>query len=108
MLEGHTDVVSEGNRARGRMTRSGRVVGREGSTAAGSCDMKAGLAVALVTAKAFRTAGIAWKGKIRLGLVCDEEGMMIGIKHFIRGGPRGRCHRVPGARSRRRTTSASA
>ena len=27
-----------------------------------------------------------WTGKIRLGLVCDEEGMMIGIKHFISAG----------------------
>jgi succinyl-diaminopimelate desuccinylase len=48
--------------------------------------MKAGLAVALVTVKAFRCAGVAWAGKIRLGMVCDEEGMMIGIKHFIRSG----------------------
>jgi succinyl-diaminopimelate desuccinylase len=48
--------------------------------------MKAGLAVALVTARAFRAAGATWNGKIRLGFVCDEEGMMIGIKHFIKGG----------------------
>src|SRR5512136_3010049 len=51
MLEGHTDVVSEG--ARERWTRDpfgaevvdGRIYGR------GSCDMKAGLAVAMITAK---------------------------------------------------------
>ena len=86
MLEGHTDVVSEGSR--GRWTRDpfggeiaeGKIFGR------GSCDMKAGLAVALVTAKAFMKAGGGWRGKIRLGLVCDEEGMMIGIKHFIEKG----------------------
>jgi succinyl-diaminopimelate desuccinylase len=48
--------------------------------------MKAGVAVGLLTAKAFRNSGILWKGKIRLGLVCDEEGMMIGIKDFIRRG----------------------
>jgi succinyl-diaminopimelate desuccinylase len=86
MLEGHTDVVSEGDRASwkhdpfGAQIADGRIYGR------GSCDMKAGLAVALVTAKAFRRAGVAWAGKIRLGLVCDEEGMMIGIKHFIGAG----------------------
>jgi succinyl-diaminopimelate desuccinylase len=86
MLEGHTDVVSEGDRGSwkhdpfGAQIAEGRIYGR------GSCDMKAGLAVALVTAKAFRRAGVAWAGKIRLGLVCDEEGMMIGIKHFIRAG----------------------
>ena len=86
MLEGHTDVVSEGDRGAwshdpfGADISDGRIYGR------GSCDMKAGVAVALLTARAFRTSGVAWKGKIRLGLVCDEEGMMIGIKHFIRAG----------------------
>jgi succinyl-diaminopimelate desuccinylase len=86
MIEGHTDVVSEGNRSLwkhdpfGAERVDGRIYGR------GSCDMKAGLAVALVTAKAFKTAGVPWKGRIRLGFVCDEEGMMIGIKHFIKAG----------------------
>jgi succinyl-diaminopimelate desuccinylase len=86
MLEGHTDVVSEGGRSGwtrdpfGGEIVDGRLYGR------GSCDMKAGLAVALVTAKVFRWAGVPWKGKIRLGLVCDEEGMMLGIKSFIRAG----------------------
>ena len=86
MLEGHTDVVSEGSRGSwthdpfGGEIAEGRIYGR------GACDMKGGLAVALVTAKAFHTAGVPWKGKIRLGLVCDEEGMMLGIKSFIRAG----------------------
>ncbi|HYW85993.1 MAG TPA: M20 family metallopeptidase [Spirochaetia bacterium] len=86
MLEGHTDVVSEGSRERwthdpfGGEVTGGRIYGR------GSCDMKAGIAVALTTVKAFRTAGVPWSGRIRLGLVCDEEGMMLGIKHFIRAG----------------------
>ncbi len=86
MLEGHTDVVSEG--ARERWTRDpfgaeiveGKLFGR------GSCDMKAGVAVALLTAKTLAKAGVPWGGKIRLGFVCDEEGMMIGIKDFIRRG----------------------
>ncbi|HEY9593201.1 MAG TPA: M20 family metallopeptidase [Spirochaetia bacterium] len=86
MIEGHTDVVSEGDRALwkhdpfGGERVEGRIYGR------GSCDMKAGVAVALVTAKAFRNAGVPWHGKIKLGLVCDEEGMMLGIKHFIKAG----------------------
>jgi succinyl-diaminopimelate desuccinylase len=86
MLEGHTDVVSEGSRERwtrdpfGAEVVEGKLYGR------GSCDMKAGLAVALVTAKAFKKAAAGWCGKIRLGLVCDEEGMMLGIKHFINAG----------------------
>jgi len=86
MLEGHTDVVSEGARERwtrdpfGAEIADGKLYGR------GSCDMKAGVAVALLTARALATSGVPWRGKIRLGLVCDEEGMMIGIKDFIRRG----------------------
>jgi succinyl-diaminopimelate desuccinylase len=86
LLEGHTDVVSEGDRSAwthdpfGGEVSDGRLYGR------GACDMKAGLAVALITAKAFGSAGVPWRGKIRLGLVCDEEGMMLGIKSFIQAG----------------------
>lgn len=86
MFEGHTDVVSEGERSRwtrdpfGGEIIDGKLYGR------GSCDMKAGLAVALLTARAFKRAGVPWKGKLRLGIVCDEEGMMLGIKHYIRAG----------------------
>ena len=86
MIEGHTDVVSEGDRSAwtydpfGARIVDGKLYGR------GSCDMKAGDAIALLIAKAFRNAKEPWVGKIRLGLVCDEEGMMIGIKHFITSG----------------------
>jgi succinyl-diaminopimelate desuccinylase len=86
MLEGHTDVVSEGDRASwthdpfAAEIEANRIYGR------GACDMKGGLSVALLTAKAFRTSAAPFAGKIRLGLVCDEEGMMIGIKDFIRKG----------------------
>jgi succinyl-diaminopimelate desuccinylase len=86
MLEGHTDVVTEGDRSTwsrdpfGGEVAEGRIWGR------GSCDMKAGIAVALLTAKALRRLASPWRGKIRLGIVCDEEGMMKGIKHFIRRG----------------------
>jgi succinyl-diaminopimelate desuccinylase len=86
MIEGHTDVVSEGNRDAwahdpfGAECGEGRIYGR------GACDMKAGLGVALVTAKALRSWPGRWAGRLKLGLVCDEEGMMRGIKSFIRAG----------------------
>ncbi|HVP17952.1 MAG TPA: M20 family metallopeptidase [Spirochaetia bacterium] len=85
MLEGHTDVVSEGSREAwshdpfGGEISGGRIYGR------GSCDMKAGIAVALICARVLARSK-RWAGKMRLGFVCDEEGMMIGIKHFIRSG----------------------
>jgi succinyl-diaminopimelate desuccinylase len=86
MLEGHTDVVSEGDKNSwshdpfAAEIVDNRIYGR------GACDMKGGLAVALLTAKAFQRSGVPFTGKIRLGLVCDEEGMMTGIKDFIRRG----------------------
>ncbi len=86
MIEGHTDVVSEGSREAwtkdpfGGELDQGRIYGR------GACDMKAGLAVALMTAKVLRSSGLRWQGKLRLGFVCDEEGMMLGIKSFIHAG----------------------
>ena len=86
MLEGHTDVVSEGDRNLwshdpfGAEIAEGRIYGR------GACDMKAGLAVNLLTAKTLRNGGLPLKGKLRLGIVCDEEGMMIGIKDYIKKG----------------------
>lgn len=86
MLEGHTDVVSEGESSRwefppfeGRIS-NGRIYGR------GSCDMKAGLAVNLLTAKALVKSGVPFTGSLKLGIHCDEEGMMIGVKDFIRKG----------------------
>lgn len=86
MIEGHTDVVSEGDRTTwtrdpfGAEIVNGRLYGR------GSCDMKAGDAIALVMAKVFKHTDKPWVGKLRIGLVCDEENMMIGIKHFIKTG----------------------
>jgi succinyl-diaminopimelate desuccinylase len=86
MIEGHTDVVSEGDRSAwthdpfGAEIVDGKLYGR------GSCDMKAGVAMAMVMAKVFAKTKEAWVGKLKLGLVCDEEGMMIGIKHYIKQG----------------------
>jgi succinyl-diaminopimelate desuccinylase len=86
ILEGHTDVVTEGEAAAwsvppfGGEIRDGRLYGR------GAADMKAGLAAAIGAVRALRDAGARLSGTVRLAVVADEEGMMLGIKSFIRNG----------------------
>ena len=86
MFEGHTDVVSEGDPSEWEhgpfsgFVEDGRLYGR------GSCDMKAGLAINLLTVRTIVRNKIPFKGKLKLCIVCDEEGMMIGIKDFIKRG----------------------
>ncbi len=86
MFEGHSDVVSEGERSRwkhdpfGAEIEDGKIYGR------GSCDMKAGVAVNLMTVKTILDSGVPFKGKMILGIVCDEEDLMLGIQHFIKQG----------------------
>lgn len=86
MFEGHTDVVTEGDPAAwsdppfSATIRNGRIYGR------GANDMKAGVVCALLATKAIVASGVKLNGAILLGLVCDEEGQMIGIKHFVEQG----------------------
>ncbi len=86
MFEGHTDVVTEGDPAAwtdppfSATIRDGRIYGR------GANDMKAGVVCALVATKAIVASGVKLNGTILLGIVCDEEGAMIGIKEFVARG----------------------
>jgi succinyl-diaminopimelate desuccinylase len=86
ILEGHTDVVTEGEPAAWSVppfageVRDGRLYGR------GAADMKAGVAAAIAAVRAIRDAGIRLGGTVRLAIVADEEGMMAGIKSFINNG----------------------
>ncbi len=86
ILEGHTDVVTEGDPSAwsvppfGGVIDGGRLYGR------GAADMKGGIAAAIGAVRALRTAGASLPGRIRLAIVADEEGMMLGIKTFIRNG----------------------
>jgi succinyl-diaminopimelate desuccinylase len=82
LLEGHTDVVTEGDAAEwshppfGADLVDGRIYGR------GTADMKSGLAAAMVAAAAFRRAGVGLKGKLVVGALVDEEDGMIGVRHL--------------------------
>ncbi len=82
LLEGHTDVVTEGNAAEWRHAPfggdlvEGRIYGR------GSADMKSGLAAAMVAAAAIRRSGVRLGGRLVVGALVDEEGGMIGARHL--------------------------
>lgn len=85
LFEGHVDVVTEGDPA--AWTRDpfsgtiegGRLHGR------GSADMKAGIA-AMIFATAAVAAGGPFPGRIVLACLADEEGLMLGVKDFVRRG----------------------
>ena len=84
LLEGHTDVVTEGDAAEwtwppfGGELRDGRIYGR------GAADMKSGLAAAMVTLAAFKRAGVTPAGKLVVGALVDEEDGMIGVRHLVK------------------------
>jgi len=86
ILEGHSDVVTEGDAAAwsvppfAGIVADGRLYGR------GAADMKGGVAAAIAAVRAIRDAGVGLPGRIRVAVVADEEGMMVGIKSFIRNG----------------------
>jgi len=85
MFEGHTDVVTEGDSDEwssdpfGGEIVSGRLYGR------GSADMKGGVAALLYAVRAVEESG-PFPGSIVVGVLCDEEGMMIGAKDFVARG----------------------
>ncbi len=82
LLEGHTDVVTEGDPAEWRyppfaaVLAEGRIWGR------GAADMKGGLAAALVAAAAIKRSGVPLAGRLVVGALVDEEGDMLGARHF--------------------------
>ena len=86
ILEGHTDVVTEGDPAAwtyppfDAVVADGRIWGR------GACDMKGGLAAAIVALDAVRRAVPDLPGRVRLAALVDEEGLMLGVKAFVRAG----------------------
>jgi succinyl-diaminopimelate desuccinylase len=82
LLEGHTDVVTEGDPAEwahppfGGDLVDGRIYGR------GAADMKSGLAAAMMAAAAIKRSGVRFRGRLVVGALVDEEGDMLGARHF--------------------------
>ena len=86
MFEGHTDVVTPGDTKLwnfdpfGAQIESGRMFGR------GTNDTKGNLAAMLVAMNAVKSSGIPLTGSLIGGVLCDEEGMMVGVQDFIARG----------------------
>nr|WP_306270271.1 M20 family metallopeptidase [Ornithinimicrobium sp. HY1793] len=83
MFEGHTDVVTEGDlEAWSFDPYAGDIVDGQ-LRGRGSADMKAGVAAMIYATKAVVDAG-PFPGRIVLGALVDEEGLMLGAKAFAR------------------------
>ena len=86
LFEGHTDVVTEGDRNAwkydpfGAEIVEGRMYGR------GTNDTKGNLACMITAVHSILQDEEEFSGKIILCIPCDEEGLMLGIKHFIKQG----------------------
>ena len=83
LLEGHTDVVTEGEASTwshppfGGDLHDGRIWGR------GAADMKGGLAAAMIAAAAIKRSGATLGGRLVVGALVDEEGDMLGVRRFV-------------------------
>jgi acetylornithine deacetylase len=95
VLNGHIDVVPTGDRTlwttdpwSGEL-RGGRVLGR------GACDMKAGVAAAVVAVEALQSAGVRLRGRVRLQSVVGEEDGGLGTFATLRRGYRGDAAVIP-------------
>ncbi len=86
MFEGHTDVVTEGDVSAWTYPPFGAEIVGDRLYGRGSADMKGGIVAALMALAAVKQVAPDLPGRIRLGIVADEEGMMLGIKHFIEQG----------------------
>ncbi|MDV2884963.1 M20 family metallopeptidase [Alkalihalophilus pseudofirmus] len=86
LFEGHTDVVTEGDPEAwddppfAAVIKEGRMYGR------GTNDTKGNLACMITAVHSILRDNESFTGKILLCIPCDEEGMMIGIKDFIKRG----------------------
>ncbi len=83
MFEGHTDVVTPGDRTRWRRDPFGAVIEGDRMFGRGTNDTKGNLAAMLVAMAALKDSGVPLAGSLLGGVLCDEEGMMTGVQDFI-------------------------
>jgi succinyl-diaminopimelate desuccinylase len=86
VLNGHIDVVPEGDPERWTVlpfegvVKEGRVYGR------GACDMKGGIAAAMVAAKAVKESGVKLRGDLVIQFAMGEETGEAGTKSLLEEG----------------------
>ncbi|WP_394218305.1 M20 family metallopeptidase [Halobacillus trueperi] len=86
LFEGHTDVVTEGDHGSWSYDPFGAEIVGERMYGRGTNDTKGNLSCMITAVQSLIEDEEEWSGKIILCIPCDEEGMMIGIKHFIKQG----------------------
>lgn len=86
LFEAHTDVVTEGDLEKWNFPPFEAVIDDNKIYGRGSCDTKGNLAAMVYAVQAILNSKIEFKGNIVLCIPVDEEGMMLGIKHFIKQG----------------------
>ncbi len=86
LFEGHTDVVTAGDLDDWNYDPFAATIKDNKIYARGACDTKGNVAAAIFAVKAIIDSKVDFKGSILLCIPVDEEGMMIGIKDFIKKG----------------------
>lgn len=90
LFEGHTDVVSAGQIEKWKYDPFGAEIvnenGKDIMYGRGTNDTKGNLGAMIYATKAIKDSRVPLKGNIKLCIPVDEEGLMIGIKHFIKNG----------------------
>lgn len=86
MFEGHTDVVTPGDVSVWKYDAFGaEIVGRR-MFGRGASDTKGNLAAMLIAMKALKASAVELAGAVIGGVLCDEEGQMLGVRDFIKRG----------------------
>jgi succinyl-diaminopimelate desuccinylase len=86
MFEGHTDVVTPGDVSAWHYDPfSASIVDRR-MYGRGTNDTKGNLAAMLISMAALKQSGVKLAGTIIGGVLCDEEGQMMGVLDFIERG----------------------
>ena len=83
MFEGHVDVVTPGDVSAWKYDPFGAGIKGRRMYGRGTNDTKGNTAAMLLAMAAIKRSGVEFQGKIKAGVLCDEEDAMIGVLDFI-------------------------